>query len=638
KNARKQDKKLALLATLLLLLALPISLIGVNQVNDIRNRAQEEHPLIAIGSNLSEDMYTNAFPGIPYLQEIDVTGEFSLIATIILGCDTTLCGDICNVSAHTPPDGFGLASDGKTIYWENPSPQDGKTSWPITVSAIVPNNDPQSKEKYICAAKTFTLSLSEEPPEIPPTCSLHSPKSLGSVPIGSSPSLVLEGADFDSGIAKAEVKLTQENGNTVTYEWEFPENPKTLLLNKDTAPELATTPDNTGIYTISSMVTDSDGITTECESYTDSHLNIVIPGDNGSPVFTSDPYTDSHPGTNVEVGSSYTYTVEAEDPNGDSIDYYIINNTGWLTFTLNSSDNGKFKGTFSGTPTAPGSYTAVIALNDGFHNHYSVQLWVINVNSLENDTPIVTITSPSGSDIIRQNQETTVQWSVTDNNLITRFDVYITSDPTQRSAWTPLISELGYNYNSYTWNTGNIPVGTYYVVVQATDNQEPAAIGTSVSEAFAIGSDPTQPGSTDLEPETELPDITNTYPLISNITPADKSEIEDTKPLISAELTASDGETINTGSVRLIFDDEDISGLSTLNRGDEPKGSIVYKPGLPLPLGSHKVTLTFEDSAGKTTTKQWTFTITGETEDDTEEEDNDIVTIFGVNLPKRTAY
>lgn len=640
KNAREQDKKLTLLATLLLLLALPISLIGVNQVNDIRNRAKEEQPLIAFGSDLNSDMFTHTFPGVPYLQEVEVTGDFAPIATVTLGCNSIVCGDICNSTIHTPPDGFGLASDGKTLFWENPSPQDGKTSWPITISAMVPNDDIQAEAEYVCAAKTFTLSLSDEQPEIPPVCSLHSSKSLGNVPLGISPSLVLEGADFDSGIAKAEIKLTPEGGNPVTYEWKFPENPKTILLNKDSTPELAVTPDETGTYTISSIMTDSDGTTTECENQTEPQLNIVIPGDNGSPIFTSDPYTGSRPGTNIEAGTSYTYTIEAEDPDGDSIDYYVINNTGWLTFTLNSSDNGTFKGTFSGTPTAPGSYTAVIALNDGFHDHYSVQLWVINVNSLENDTPVVTITSPSSNDVLQQNRETTVTWSAADNNLITRFDVYVTSDPTQKSAWTPLITDLGYNYNSYIWNTGNIPVGTYYIVVQATDNQEPAAIGTGVSGSFRVSTAPTQPDHTDPEPgpEPESPDITDTIPVISNITPADKSETNDTTPLISAELAASEGETIDTGSVKLLLDDEDISGIATLNRGGEPKGSIMYRPGLPLPLGSHKVTLTFEDSAGKTTTKQWTFTIIGETEEYTEEEDDDTISILGVTLPKRTAY
>jgi hypothetical protein len=643
KNARKQDKKLALLATLLLLLAIPISLLGVNQVNDIRNRAQEDQPLIAFGSDLNSERFTRAYPGIPYSQEIEVTGDFAPISTLMLGCDAMVCGDICTSTTHSPPEGFGFAADGKTLYWEAPSSQGGTTSWPVTISAMVPNEDLESEEEYVCTAETFTLTFSAEQPDTPPVCSLHSSKSLGSVPLGTSPSLILEGADFDSGIAKAQISLTPEQGSAVTYEWEFPEKPETILLNKDSAPELATTPADTGTYTISGTVTDADGTTAECENQTQPQLNIVIPGDNGSPVFTTDPYTDSRPGTNIDVGSSYTYTVEAEDPNGDSIDYYVINNTGWLTFTLNSSSDGNFKGTFSGTPTAPGSYTVVIALNDGFHDHYSVQLWVINVNSPENDTPVVTIESPAGGDILQQNQQATVRWSVSDSNLITRFDVYVTTDPTQNSAWTPLITGLEYNYDSYIWNTGNIPVGTYYIVVQATDNQEPAGIGTGVSGAFGVGTAPVQPGPEEPEPEPgpepepEPPDIIDNYPVISSITPADKSETDDTTPLISADLTASDGETIDTGSVKLTLDDDDISALATLNRGGEPEGSIMYTPGQPLSPGSHKVSLTFDDSGEKTASKQWTFTITEEPEEEPYEED-DTITIFGVTLPKRTAY
>jgi len=632
KRAENQSQTFTLLATALLLIAIPISVVGVQQVNDIRNEAAEETPLVSFATDFSSDAITHAYTAIPYQQHINLSGTLSLTALLRLGCDETHCGDLCEGTQNSPPDGFLLGDDNRTLIWDDPvKGEDDATSWPITLSAVALADE--TTGEYICSVASYTLSLSDASENRPPICTLHAVSGLSSVPQNRVVPLILQGSDYDNGIVAAQV-ISQVNGETEEdLAWTFDDPLDTIALNKDSDPSLTITPDTDGVYTISATVTDADGLSTECSLPTGSQINVVIPGDNGSPVFDTDPYTASRPGTDITTGTAYTYTVEAHDPNNDAIDYFIINNTGWLTFTLNENSHDGFQGTFSGTPTAPGSYTVITALNDGYHNHYSTQIWVINVDSPTNDVPHVQITLPPAGSTIQQRENVKIQWVATDSNLITDFNVYIATDPSNQSTWRTVSSGLAYNYDSYIWNAGITSVGTYYFIVEATDNQTPPATGTGISGPIGIGVAPNQEPTT---PGDDVPNIVDSYPTITNLTPADKSDIDDGQPLISATMTASDEHTIVSSSVSMTLDDEDITAIATLRGDGRHDGSILFTPSQPLARGSHKVTLTFEDSSDQTATKTWTFTIDA-TPDEERSENTDTITIFGFDIPRRIA-
>ncbi|MDD3661762.1 MAG: Ig-like domain-containing protein [Candidatus Dojkabacteria bacterium] len=632
KIARKSEKLLTLVGTLLLLAAIPISMLGVNEVNDIRNRASEAVPDLSFSTDFSSETVTNAYLGVPYQQTLELAGDYAPIASIHLGCDPSICGSPCSGIQHTPPEGFELAPDGKTLYWEKPAQVGEVMTWPITVTATAPHR--QSESGYLCEVKTFSLSALTHKPEEPPICSLVSDKQLSLVPAGTQQEFYLIGTDYDSGITSASVTVTDTNGAEQKIDWTFDPAEKEVILNKDSSPPLQFTLPAIGPYTVSAQVTDASEQTTECETPTGAAINIVIPGDNGSPEFQTDPYRDSRPATSLTTGQSYTYTVDAEDPNGDDIDYFTINATDWLNFTVNRNEEGEFQGTFAGTPTAPGSYTAAVALNDGFHNHYTTQIWVINVDSPTNDTPSVTVTLPAAGSIITPGSTTRIEWQASDRNLITRFDVYLATDPSRENSWVPLITGLGYDFNAYMWNTASTPTGTYYIVVKATDNQTPPAVGTGISGAIGIGTVPA--GQPVEEPDdADTPEIVDAYPTITNLSPKEKSEISDSRPLISASLTASKDQTIETGSVNVKLDDNDLTGIVTVRGEGEADGSILFRPSQPLASGSHKVSVTFKDSSGQTATKTWTFSITGEEEEPPDEADT--MTILGFTVPRRIA-
>ena len=70
-----------------------------------------------------------------------------------------------------------------------------------------------------------------------------------------------------------------------------------------------------------------------------------------------------------------------------------------------------------------------------------------------------------------------------------------------------------------------------------------------------------------------------------------------------------------------------------INKISASEYTVIYIPENSLSTGLHKVFISFEDSNDGKTEKEWTFTILGESEKDTE-----TLKLFGLEIPKRTAY
>ena len=216
-----------------------------------------------------------------------------------LGCDVDKCGSLCNLELHNPPYGLTIARDSRTLVWDDPKEINGRDSWDITLTAVAPNLE--NKQVFDCAIQRYTLSLSEKTTNIEPRCSIAPMQyNLDYIPQNYYQSFILEGSDIDGGIESARVVLNDKDGNTETKNWEFTGN-SSVIINKDSFPSMKFDMDSLGIFDVNAFVTDTDGEEVECTQDRNLELTIVIPGDNGSPEFKTDPYVDSTPDVSVGI-------------------------------------------------------------------------------------------------------------------------------------------------------------------------------------------------------------------------------------------------------------------------------------------------------------------------------------------------
>jgi hypothetical protein len=519
-------KRAVLISTLLIAVAIPATVLGTQKIQDIRNQAAEEETPIDFTTDFASDSITKAYEGVPYSKTVTLSGYNAKNATLYLGCDPEKCGTLCNLELHNPPYGLKIGLDSRTIIWENPQATNGRDSWDITLTAVAP--DTEDKQQFNCAIQRYTLDLAEKTRNEKPTCSLESVKyNLSAIPQNYNQSFILKGEDIDGGISSAKVELISSDGETRSKTWEF-SNDSMILINKDSNPALTFDMSDLGSYTVEAYVTDSDGVEVECEQRRDIKMVVTVPGDQDSPEFLTDPYQDASPSASIDIGQSYRYEAEAIDPNDDEMDYFIINDTGWLNFTVTENEPGSFKGLFAGTPSEKGSYTVVLSLSDGYHDHYSTQIWVVDVGQY-----------------------------------------------------------------------GNVE-----------DIEQPD--------------------------EDDIPDL-DSYPQILNVKPLEKAETEDTEPLISASLKASDGSTIKEGSINIDIDDTDVTEESQIRGEGKSTGSVTFIPEQPLHKGTHRITISFTDSSGSKAEKSWTFTIKSEEDAIPVPEEQDGIEILGYVISKRMA-
>jgi hypothetical protein len=142
-----------------------------------------------------------------------------------------------------------------------------------------------------------------------------------------------------------------------------------------------------------------------------------------------------------------------------------------------------------------------------------------------------------------------------------------------------------WTYFCYTAEIGQFKTNTtvtYYI--EATDTE----LQTTTSDVYSFTVNDSEPS----EP--------NEPPIISIISPKDKAIIKDTKPIIRASYSDSDG--IDTKNVTLTIDDIIVNSIITAT-------SINYTPTDNMTYGKHIVKLELSDLLGKTSTEEWSFTI-----------------------------
>ncbi len=168
------------------------------------------------------------------------------------------------------------------------------------------------------------------------------------------------------------------------------------------------------------------------------------------PVANHAPTISGTPGAQVQADTSYTFTPQASDADGDTLTFSIAGKPAWATFDAAT-------GRLSGTPTAAnvGSFSGVIiTVSDGSASA-SLGSFSVAVNA----APVVT-----GS--------VTLSWTPptarTDGTALTNLAGYVIHYGTAPSAFTSTISVNTAGVASYT--VDNLSSGTYYFVVSAVDS------------------------------------------------------------------------------------------------------------------------------------------------------------------------
>jgi len=346
---------------------------------------------------------------------------------------------------------------------------------------------------------------------------------------------------------------------------------------------------------------------------------------NTKPVFTTTAKS-SKPSQSIKTGDTYEYTLIAEDIDGDTINYSysFTANADWLKATvIDDGGNGKLTIKFRGSTTQAASYLANIFIHDGYSKHLASQSWVISVSPKENDIPNVKIIAPLERTVVTEQDTLKVSWDSEDSNHISRYEIYVSSNPTNEKSWISFDKNIPYNQTSYNLNTTELKDGTYRIIIKAIDNQK--AEGMDISEEIVIAK-----GQTEGKEPDDL--VVLEQPQVVNFSPTNSDEIENNKPTIKASLIASEGEIIDAESIVVKLDNTDISQSVKINKISESEYTVIHLPEESLSEGVHKVEIYFKDSSGKEVTKDWTFTISGEGS-----VDPDSFNIFGYYINKRIA-
>ena len=396
-------------------------------------------------------------------------------------------------------------------------------------------------------------------------------------------------------------------------------------INTRVTESFAYTPKFEGAYNLTGTLIDMAGNSFACVISSPYDIKgVKAIASNSKPNFITTPKV-SKPSQSINVGDTYEYTLEAQDIDKDTINYAFSFTKGetWLKATvINEGGNGQLSIKFRGTPQKAGSYLANVFIHDGYSMHLSSQSWVISVNQQGNDNPVVTIIDPVSDTKITEDSKITVSWDTIDSNPILKYEIYITSNPANESAWQPIDTNVSPTQNTYTIDLAGVENGAYRIIVKAIDNQNPAGVGIDVSEEIVI----TKKQEEGPDDQPQLP-----QPQTINFSPTSSDELSNTVPTIKASLIATKNNSIEENSIVFKIDGIDKSKDIKINKISDAEYTLIYIPQAPLEDGLHKVSIYFKDSNGEDVLKDWTFTILGT-------EQGDTFKIFGFEIQKRTTY
>jgi len=421
----------------------------------------------------------------------------------------------------------------------------------------------------------------------------------------------------DAGIAS--LKITDSTGILIHQE-DFEKSPISI------ATSFKFTPFKSGTVDMLGLISKVGGGSVACKISSEYDiLGLKAMASNLIPEFTSVP-TGSKPSQNIRTGVTYEYTLTALDIDGDNINYSYSFTPGatWLKPTIiEDGSNGKLTIKFQGSTDEPASYLANVFIHDGYSKHLASQTWVISVSPADNDIPSVRILSPITSTKLDKGQSLKISWEANDLNEITKYELYVSQNPTDQTNWIMINNNISSKTTSYLIDTSNLKSGTYKAILRATDNQNPALTGVGLSPEITIsGTDaPINPDDVAIIDD----------PQVINMSPNSTDTVQNKQVTTKATIIAGTNATIDSDSIVVKLDDKDISEDISINKISEQEHTIIYQPSENLPAGLHKMEITFKDSNGKSVTKSWTFTIQA---DETAAEG--YVKVFGLEVSQRT--
>ncbi len=436
--------------------------------------------------------------------------------------------------------------------------------------------------------------------------------------VGKSITVQVDAQLKDSGIS--ELRITDSRGDIIHNET-YKDAPITL------ATSFKFTPMTSGMVDMLGLIKKVGGGSVACKiSSAYDVLGLKALANNSAPEFTSVP-AGSKPSQDIKTGTTYEYTLEAKDIDGDRINYSYSFTKGnsWLKPTvIEDGSNGNLTIKFQGSTEVAGSYLANVFIHDGYSKHLDAQAWVISVSPKENDVPIVRIITPYKAASVNQGSPISVSWEASDLNLITKYSIYLAENPADETSWIPVNTSISAQTNSYLIDTSKIPGGDYRIIVRATDNQTPALPGHAISSLVNIIGTST--------PDKEDDVVVIADPQVTNMTPTTSDTIFNKQVTIKATLIAGTNAEIEGDTIVIKLDDKDITDKVSINKISGTEHTIIYQTDDDLTVGLHKVEATFKDSNDNSVTKSWTFTILA---DDSQSTDG-YVKLFGYQVSQRT--
>lgn len=464
------------------------------------------------------------------------------------------------------------------------------------------------------------LELSDEHPCLISFSSVN-PYSLE---VGSTVTVQVDARLEDKGISQ--LRIT-EGAEILVHEESFQGSPIEI------ATSFPYTPQKSGEASLIGELTLTEGGKVNCEitSPYDIQGLQIIP-ENNAPDFITLP-SQSIPSQNIATNDTYEYTLEAQDPEGDRINYSysFTPRADWLNKTvIDDGSSGRLTIKFSGRADKPASYLANIFIHDGYSKNLSAQSWVINVSPGENDIPVVTITEPTESLRLDKGITFKSSWKAEDRNFIERYELFITRNITDEEQWIAVDEDISYDTNSYNVETSDLTSGTYKLIVQAIDNQTPPGIGRDISPEIVLSATGEPPVDDPEEDDEDTDDeVILSEPQVINMSPMSTDEITNTRVTTRATLVAGTDATIEEDSIIFKLDNVDYSDQIKINRISESEYTIIYQPETDLDAGLHKAEVSFEDSRGSDINKSWSFTIQAQ-----EVDDDSTYNIFGYEIGK----
>lgn len=457
------------------------------------------------------------------------------------------------------------------------------------------------------------LELSEENP-----CLISLPNvNPYTLEVGKTVKIQIDAKLKDAGIAK--LQMTDSLGNSIHQE-SFENSPIEI------ATSFNFTPSKSGVVDILGVLEKVGGGSVACKiSSPYDVMGIIAQAKNNAPEFTSEPKA-SKPSQDIKTGVTYEYTLTAQDQDKDRINYHysFTPNADWLKSTvIEDGSNGKLTIKFTGSTNKPASYLANVFIHDGYSQHLRSQSWIISVSPEKNDIPVIKIISPLTTLYVTKGQTFKVTWNPSDLNHITKYEIYVTKNPTDQSSWILVKNNISYKTISYTIPTTNLESGIYKIIIKAIDNQTPPANGLGISPEIVI----TKPGET--KPDTDDMPIIE-VPQVVNMIPAGADEVTNKRVTLKTTIISSKDAEIDENTITFKLDDTDLTDKIKLNKINNQEYTIIYQPEQDLKVGIHKAEVFFKDTKSKEIGKNWTFTISGE-----EESEKDTVNIFGLEINRR---